>query len=304
MSTDLPRPVVGWLLAFALANIIVACSTCSRGAAADPPPTAAPALESGEGAEPPPALGIGFLWMPQNEQAAGRLTSANDFVDLILGGGKMDVFEKVKPPVRVVCLTRSLERNEARPFPGLKETIEMLQAAGIKPQRAIVGYNPELQPGTPSEEMDQLVESVRRAQTMARAYGAPLLVGPGLRDMQSREHLYPELAKHCDIWLIQSQRLQMDPATRHVFTRAEYRTKVEEVVGSLRQGNPGIRVFVQVLASGRRDEELFTAEQVVAYARAIEDLVDAVRIYGGSGELVNEVITRLRGPGDTMTPAN
>lgn len=297
-----PRSALAWIIAFTLANIIMACGTCCLGAAPDRPPTAAPAVESGEEAAPTPTLGVGFLWMPQNEQAAGRLTSENDFVDLILGGGKIDVFEKVKPPVRVVCLTRSLERNEARPFPGLKETIEMLQAGGIDPERAIVGYNPERQPGTPSGEMDELVESVHRAQTMARAYGAPLLVGPGLRDMQSREHLYPELAKHCDIWLIQSQRLQMDPESRHVFTPAEYRAKVEEIVESLRRGNPEIRVFVQVLASGRRDEELFTAEQVVAYARAIEDLVDAVRIYGGSAELVNEVITRLRGPGDTTTP--
>jgi hypothetical protein len=242
--------------------------------------------------------------MPANEEAAGRLTSEKDFVDLILGGGKMSAFEKVEPPVRVICLARSLERNEARPFPGVKETIEMLQAAGVEPERVVIGYNPERQPGTPSGEMDELVESVRRAQVMARAYGAPLLVGPGLRDLQRREHLYPELAKHCDIWLIQSQRLQMDPATRHVFTPAEYRAKVEAIVQSLREGNPEIQVFVQVLASGRRDEVLFTAEQVVAYARAIEDLVDAVRIYGGSGELVNEVITRLRGPGDTVTPQN
>lgn len=39
-----------------------------------------------------------------------------------------------------------------------------------------------------------------------------------------------------------------------------------------------------------------TAEQVAAYALAVEDLVDAVRIYGASGELLTQIIERLRTP--------
>lgn len=256
--------------------------------------------------EPPPAppLGVGFLWYPRSEEAAGRLTSESDFVDLILSGGKLDVFDKVRPPVRVVCLALSLERNDARPFPGVKETIEILRAARVDPARVIIGYNPERAPGTTAQELDDLLESVQRARDMAHAYGSPLLVGPGLREMQQREELYPDLARHCEIWLIQSQRLQMEPATRQVATPAEYRAGIERIVDLLRRGNPEIRVFVQVLASGRRDETLFTAEQVVAYARAIEDLVQAVRIYGGSPQLLEDVINQLRPPPSTTEAAD
>lgn len=256
--------------------------------------------------EPPPMppLGIGFLWYPRSEEAAARLTSESDFVDLILSGGRLDVFDQVRPPVRVVCLALSLERNDARPFPGVRETIDLLRAAAVDPARVVIGYNPERAPGTTAQEMDDLLGSVQRAGDMARAYGSPLLVGPGLREMQQREELYPELAKHCDIWLIQSQRLQMDPATRQVATPAEYRAGIERIVDRLRRGNPEIKVFVQVLASGRRDETLFTAEQVVAYARAIEDLVDAVRIYGGSAQLLEDVINQLRPPPPTTEAAD
>jgi hypothetical protein len=241
-------------------------------------------------------LGIGFLWTRRSQRVAGKLTSERDFVDLILGPGKLDVFETVKPPVRVACIARSLERNDARPFPGVRETIEILRRARIAPERVIISYNPERQPGTPTQEMDELVASARRARQMARAYGAPLLVAPGLRDMQRREHLYPELARHCDIWMIQSQRLQLDPVTRKPASPVEYRQSVKRIVHRLREGNPDIRVFVQVVTTAERGKSAMTAEQITAYARAVEDLADAVRIYGGSEELLSQIIERLGAP--------
>lgn len=241
-------------------------------------------------------LGIGFLWTLQSQQAAGKLTSEKDFVDLILGPGKLDVFEKVKPPVRVACIARSLEKNEARPFPGVKETIELLRKAGVAPERVIIAYNPERQPGTPTREMDELVASVQRARQMVQGYGAPLLVAPGLRDMQQREHLYPELAKHCDIWMIQSQRLQLDLVTRKPAGLVEYREKVKRIVDRLREGNPEIQIFVQLVTTAERGRSVMTAREIVAYARAVEGLVDAVRIYGGSGELLSQIIERLHAP--------
>lgn len=242
-------------------------------------------------------LGIGFLWTQQSQAVSGTLTGKNDFVDLILGPGKLNVFEQVKPPVHVVCLARSLEKNDARPFPGVKETIETLRNARIPAERVIIGYNPERQPGTPSDELDQLVASVQQARRMARAYGAQLLVGPGLREMQGREELYPGLAKSCDIWMIQSQRLQLDLATRKPVTEAAYRTGVKKIVDKLRQGNPNIKVFVQIVTTAERGTTSLSAEQITGYARSVEDLVDAVRIYGGSPELLRGVIERLRTSG-------
>lgn len=240
--------------------------------------------------------GIGFLWTRQSQKVVDQLTSAADFVDVILDPGKVDIFGKVNPPVRVACIALALEKNDARPFPGIKETIETLRKNDITPQRVIIAYNPERGPGTPSAEMDDLVTSARRARQTAQAYGAPLLIGPGLKDMMQREHLYPELAKQCDIWMIQSQRLQLDPATRKPVEPAEYRVKVKRIIDSLRQGNPDIRVFVQLVTTAERGTKVLTAEQVAAYALAVEDLVDAVRIYGASGELLTQIIERLRTP--------
>lgn len=244
-----------------------------------------------------PILGIGFLWTQQSQAIAGKLTRETDFIDLILGPGKTNVFEQIRPPVRIVCLARSLARGDVRPFPGVKETIETLQNARIPPERVIIGYNPERQPGTPSNEVDNLVASVKKAKKMASAYGAPLLVGPGLREMQVREDLYPELAKNCDIWMIQSQRLQLDLTTRKPVSEAEYRNGIKRIADMLRQGNPKITIFVQIVTAAERGTSKLSAEQVAGYARSVEDLIDAVRIYGGSPELLRGVIGRLRADG-------
>ncbi|MEW6359913.1 MAG: hypothetical protein AB1696_26485 [Planctomycetota bacterium] len=276
-------------LACASALFVLAASVCADDGPKTPP--------RDKGAADPQGgikLGIGFLWTAQSQHAAGRLTSDKDFVDLILGPGRLDVFEKVKPPVRVACIALSLEKNEARPFLGVKETIDLLRKTGIAPERVIIAYNPERHPGTPTQEVDDLVGNARRAGEMARAYGAPLLIGPGLKEMGQREHLYPELAKHCQIWMIQSQRLQLDADTRKPVDPAEYRAKVKRIVDSLRQGNPEIRIFVQIVTTAERQKTVLTAEQIAAFALAIEDLVDAVRIYGASGELLGQIIERLR----------
>lgn len=243
------------------------------------------------------ALGIGFLWTARSDTLVGRLTSEKDFVDVILGPGKMAVFEKVKLPVRVACIARSLEKNDERPFPGIRETIDLLRQGRIAPERVIIVYNPEGQPGTPSRELRDLVASSRKAKQMAQAYGAPLLVGPGLKEMQGREHLYPEAAKTCDIWMIQSQRLQLDEATRKPVEVGVYRQKVKRIVDKLREGNPNIRVFVQLVTTAERGTVALSAEQIADFARSVEDLVDAVRIYGAPADLLNQIIQRLRGPG-------
>lgn len=240
------------------------------------------------------AVGIGFLYTARSQEVVPRLSSRADFVDLVLGPGRVDVFDKVRPPVRVACISLAVEKNAQRPFPGLKETVDLLRHAGVDPNRVILAYNPERQPGTPAVEMDNLVASVRRARQIAQGYGAELLVGPGLREMQQREHLYPELARLCDIWLIQSQRLQLDANTRRPVAPAQYRQGVRRIVEQLRRGNPRIRVFVQIVTTAERGKTALTADQVAALVLAVEDLVEAARIYGGSPELLAGVIERVR----------
>lgn len=241
-------------------------------------------------------LGIGFLWTSQSDLVVSRLEGKQDFVDVILGPGKLDVFRQVKPPARVACIARSLEKDPSRPFPGLKETIATLRQAKVSPDRVILAYNPESQPGTPSVELRELVASCRKAKELAKDYGAPLLVGPGLREMSKREELYPELAKTCDIWLIQSQRLQLDEATRRPVPVAQYREQVKRITDALRQGNPHIRIFVQVVTTAERGSTVLSAPQVAAFARSVEDLVDAVRIYGAPGDQLLAILDELRGP--------
>lgn len=240
------------------------------------------------------ALGIGFLWTRQSRAVVARLDAPTDFVDVILGRGKLAIFEEVKPPVRVACIARSLEDRTERPFPTVRDTIATLRAAGIAPERVIIAYNPERQPGTPSTDMDNLVASVRRAKEMAESYGAPLLVGPGLREMERREELYPELARWCDIWLIQSQRLQLDLGTRRPVSVDQYRTGVKRIADLLRQGNPDIRVCVQLVATAERGKNALTAQKIAAYATGVEDIVDAVRIYGAGTEVLARFIDILR----------
>ncbi|NLO73450.1 MAG: hypothetical protein GX100_04980 [candidate division WS1 bacterium] len=248
-------------------------------------------------AEDPPLvspLGLGFLWTRNSQAQVPRLTSDRDFVDLLLSPGNLDLIAQVKPPARVMCLSLALSKVETRPFLGLQETVQLLQQAQVDPRRVILGYNPERAPGTTPEELDNLLESVKRAHEITRQYGADLLVGPGLREMANREELYPELARNCEMWLIQSQRLQMDPATRIPFSPEKYRAGVKAIVDRLREGNPEIRVVVQIIAGRDATQQRFTPSEVVAYARAIEDLVHAMRIYGPSPESLSEIITLLR----------
>jgi hypothetical protein len=280
--------------------IVLACALgmLSGGVRAAEDPAISSQVEGSAAAEPRAGsrLGIGFLWTQQSRNVVSNLTAAQDFVDVILDPGKLDIFNNVKRPVRVACISLALQKMPTRPLPGIKETIKTLRKAGVPPDRVIIAYNPERSPGTPSSELDDLVASARAAKAMAEAYGAPLLVGPGLQEMMTREPLYPELAKICDIWLIQSQRLQLDADTRKPVAPAKYRTRVKRIVGILRQANPKIRIFVQVVTTAERGTTVLTAEQVAAFALAIEDLVDAVRIYGAPGDLLTQIIERLHAP--------
>lgn len=297
-----------WLGAALVLALLSGCSPGDSPAPRAPDDAATPdeapaSVETAEPAEPADTsvsdasaertLGVGFLWTQQSRQAVKALGRPGDFVDVIIGPGKMDVFKDVQLPVRVACIARSLERNDARPFPGIRETIDILKGGGIAPERVIISYNPERQPGTPAPEVDNLVDSVRRAREIAKEYGAPLLVGPGLREMQDRGELYPELARNCDIWMIQSQRLQLDLATRKPVSPNDYRAAVKRIVDALHSGNPDLPVYVQLVTTAERGTTALTADQLAAWALSVRDLVAGVRIYGGSAELLAGVVGRL-----------
>jgi hypothetical protein len=77
---------------------------------------------------------------------------------------------------------------------------------------------------------------------------------------------------------------------------------VKRIVDRLREGNPKIRVFVQLVSTAERGASVLSAAEIVAFARSVEDLVDAVRIYGGSKALLEETIERLRGAASADLP--
>ena len=61
-----------------------------------------------------------------------------------------------------------MEKNDERPFPGIKETIDILRRSRIAPERVIIVYNPEGQPGTPAQELRDLVANSRKAKQIAQ----------------------------------------------------------------------------------------------------------------------------------------
>jgi putative CocE/NonD family hydrolase len=238
-------------------------------------------------------LGVGFLIGRSTEPLVPLLEGDRDFLEMMLGPGKIRYIRALKPPVRALCICESLE--------SVAKTVTLLREAEIGPERVYLAYNPEPRPPgarqcTPREELDDYLGSLQKARQVVKDYGAPLIMGPGLSEMTKREHLYPALAQHCDIWMIQTQRLQLDPQTGTPSSPQRYREEVKRIVGLLRRGNPGIRIFVQVIplqATAER-KAFFTAERVAAYVLAVADLVDSAKIYGGNAELIAEVVKRVR----------
>lgn len=263
-------------------------------------PAESPARPRDAAARSPSALGVGFLIGEKTKDLVGLLTGDKDFLEMVPGPDKVRHIRALAPPAKAMCVVGSLE--------ALRRAVELLQKNGIDPSRVYLAYNPEPRaPGahqwTPREEVDDFLGSLKKAREALKDYPAELIMGPGMVQMGNREHLYPELAKWCDIWMIQSQKLQIDLETNEKLSPAEYRRRVQQVVDKLREGNPKIRVFVQIIPLSRRVREPFTAEEVANDLMAIDDLVEAAKIYGGDTELIREVIQRLRAPREAPRPA-
>jgi hypothetical protein len=258
---------------------LLLASSCAT--AVEPPPTEQPT-------EP---LGVGFLIGQGTMELIPLLNSDGDFLEMVLGLAKIQYVRELEPPARAMCVEGSLA--------GVARTVALLQDAGIAADRAYIAYNPEPRPPgapqwTPRDEMDDMPGSLRKARALLADYPAELVMGPGLRQMSSQEHLYPELARLTDIWMIQSQRLQVDIDTGRKVTPTEYRAAVERIVSMLRKGNPQIRVFIQIIPLTQVVTTPYTAEELVELVFAVEDLVESVKIYGGDTELIRTVIERVR----------
>ncbi len=234
-------------------------------------------------------LGIGFGLGRETGDLPLAMKGEDDFVDTTArGGGLSEMKRLTQHGVKVACVFLSLEQ--------MKETISALKKNNIK--CAYLAYNLEQNQHATRAELDDFVGSVKKAKEAATAYGAPLVVGPGMRFMTSREEDYAKAAPFADVWLIQSQRFQIDKETSRRATPEEYRKNIQRVADLIHKGNPKTKIWVQIIiCPGARPGNDFSAEEIVRLARSIEDIVDAVRIYTAGAakgmETLKEIIRAL-----------
>jgi hypothetical protein len=178
-------------------------------------------------------------------------------------------------PGLVMAASSRLAEQE---FAGLEGWIRVLGAPSLdmlaqKAERAAemgleyeaLAYGLETSRSTPEEEWQDLVGSTEQARALADRYGKLLLMGPGFRLMSAHEEMYAPMAALSDIWMFQTQRLQLNPPG------ADYRREVERVVGLIRAGNPDIVVWAQITLPPDREPD---AAEWLDYRGSIADLVD------------------------------
>jgi hypothetical protein len=73
------------------------------------------------------------------------------------------------------------------------------------------------------------------------------------------------MAALADIWVLQTQRLQVNPPG------SVYRQEVQRVVHQIRAGNPDISIWAQITLPPDRKPD---ADEWLAYRRSIADLVE------------------------------
>ncbi|HSJ55262.1 MAG TPA: hypothetical protein VLC52_16090, partial [Anaerolineae bacterium] len=149
----------------------------------------------------------------------------------------------------------------------LRQKAEQAAARGL-PYEGLA-YGLETSSATPREEWQDLVGSTEKARAIADEYGKLLVMGPGFRLMSENPERYPEMAALSDMWVLQTQRLQVDGPG------AAYRDSVQRVVDQIRAGNPGIAVWAQITLPPDREP---SAEEWLAYRQSIADLVDGTFI--------------------------
>jgi hypothetical protein len=179
------------------------------------------------------------------------------------------------PPGLVMAASAGLAEAYFDQFEGWIRVLgaPSLEALEQKAQRAqerglayeALAYGLETTATTPEEEWQDMLDATTQARAIADRYDKLLLMGPGFRLMSQNEDMYPAMAALTDIWMLQTQRLQLSPPG------PEYRAEVERIVALIRAGNPGISVWAQITLPPDRKPD---AEEWLAYRAAIANLVD------------------------------
>lgn len=202
------------------------------------------------------SLGTGL-----REESAAILMAYKDHPGLVMSstlGWAKAYFPQLQGWIRVLG---------APSLTGLRQRAARAEQTGV-PYEAL-GYGLETGSGTPDEEWQDLVGSTQRARAIADQHGKLLVMGPGFQLMSQNEDKYPQMAALADIWVFQTQRLQIDPPG------PTYRQQVERVINQIKQGNPDISIWAQITLPPDREPN---AEEWLAYRESIVDLVDGTYI--------------------------
>jgi hypothetical protein len=156
--------------------------------------------------------------------------------------------------------------------PSLADLAQRAEAAAARGLAyEALGYGLETSKTTPDGEWQDVVGSTERARALADQYGKLLVMGPGFRLMSLNWEHYPEMAALADVWLLQTQRLQINPPG------PDYRREVERVVTHIRSGNPDILIWAQITLPPDRPPD---AGEWLAYHASIADLLDGATYVG------------------------
>jgi hypothetical protein len=83
--------------------------------------------------------------------------------------------------------------------------------------------------------------------------------------MSQNRDLYPAMAALADVWVLQTQRLQV------ARPGAAYREAVKQEIDEIRAGNANIEIWAQITLPPDREP---SADEWLAYRQSISDLVD------------------------------
>jgi hypothetical protein len=185
------------------------------------------------------------------------------------------VIQYADHPWLVMCASVDLAEEV---YPGLESRFRILAAPSLETLRQkaeeartrgipyeALGYGLETSRSTPQEEWQDLVGSTEKARAIADEYGKLLVMGPGLRLMSRNRDQYPAMAALADVWVLQTQRLQLQPPG------AAYREAVQPEIALIRAGNPNIEIWAQITLPPDREPN---ADEWLAYRQSIVDLVD------------------------------
>jgi hypothetical protein len=136
-----------------------------------------------------------------------------------------------------------------------------------------LGYDIENWQQTPAQEKNDPIAATQKAAELAHKYGKLLqMAPPGVA--KGQEVLYPKIAAYADLWMIQSQRLQIDNPPGEV-----YQKWVQDTVNLIRSGNPKIIIWVQISLTPGQRTKILSADDFLAYRQTIVNLVEGVFIF-------------------------